>query len=101
MRVRAAYAVLALGAALGVVMVLLIVTAPDTHPRAPAPVPTDGCVSIPADELYVQRAYACSDGTRVLTFSDVTARDACLKVATTFGVMVIDEESTWVRIRTL
>lgn len=97
MRVRTAYVILGIGACLAMVMVLLIATSPDTHPRTP--VPTGGCASVPADELYVQHAYTCTDGTQVLMFADVTARDAYLKVAEGYGVITLSSGDAWVRIR--
>jgi hypothetical protein len=101
MRVRTAYLILAIGAALAGVMVLLIATAPDTHPRVPAPAPTRGCTPIETGELYVQRAYACMDGTQVLTFTDVTARDAYLVVANGYGVVTLSRGDTWAQIKPL
>jgi hypothetical protein len=39
----------------------------------------------PTDELYVQDAVRCADGSRVLTFADNEARDQFVEVAEGFG----------------
>lgn len=61
-----------------------------------------GCHEVEAKELYVQRAYACDDGTRVLTFADVAARDAYLTAAEAFGQVTVERSSggaAWARVR--
>ena len=47
-----------------------------------------GCESptpAPTEELYVQDAVECADGSRVLTFADNQARDDFVEVAEGFG----------------
>lgn len=95
MRLRTAYVILGIGACLAAVMVWLIVA-----PARTAPPPIDGCSEVTNEELYVQRAYVCGDGSRVVTFSDVTARDAYMDIATHYGVITLSEGNAWVRIRT-
>lgn len=95
MRPPHAWAVLLLGVGVLVAMVLLAL------PPAPLPAPTYGCMPIDTGELYVQHAYACTDGTRVLTFSDVTQRDEYARVAEGFGVTIIDRGEAWIRVRPL
>jgi hypothetical protein len=63
---------------------------------------TADCEEVEAKELYVQRAYACDDGTRVLTFADVAARDAYLTTAEAFGQVTVERSSdgaAWARVR--
>lgn len=99
-RTRVGVAWFVLGVPLGIILVvvlLLMLMSPDPAERAPV----DGCTEVPAQELYVQHAYTCSDGTSVLTFSDVTARDDYLRVAEHYGVVTLGKGSTWIRIRTL
>lgn len=61
--------------------------------------PTEGCTEVTTEELYVQHAYNCPDGTRVLTFADSSARDDFLKVAEHFGAVTVDKGATWARTR--
>jgi hypothetical protein len=61
--------------------------------------PLDGCQETASRELYVQRAYACSDGTRVVTFADDQARDAYLTTAESFGTVTIERGIGWARVR--
>ena len=95
MGVRRAYVIIGIGVALIIVAVVLALRPQSTR------APTQGCTPTSTGELYVQHAYACDDGTRVLTFSDVTARDAYTSVATHYGVVIIDEGERWIRIRPL
>lgn len=101
MRMGVAWFVLCMPLVLVLVVVLLIATYPDarSHPRDRAPV--EGCTEVEASELYVQHAYTCNDGTSVLTFVDVTARDAYLGVAEHYGLVALSKGSTWIRVRTL
>ena len=61
--------------------------------------PTAGCTEVSTEELYVQHAFECPDGTRVLTFADSSARDDFLKVANHFGAVTVDQGATWARTR--
>lgn len=61
--------------------------------------PVDGCSEIEAKELYVQRAYECPDGTRVVTFADDSARDDYLRTAEHFGTVKVDSGTRWLRVR--
>lgn len=61
--------------------------------------PLDGCSEIEAKELYVQRAYECQDGTRVVTFADDSARDDYLRTAEHFGTVTVDRGQGWARVR--
>jgi hypothetical protein len=61
--------------------------------------PLAGCHEVQAKELYVQRAYVCDDGTRIVTFVSGEARDSYLKVAEGFGAVTIDRGVQWARVR--
>lgn len=61
--------------------------------------PTAGCSEVTTEELYVQKAFTCPDGTRVVTFTDSNARDDYLKVAEHFGQATVDKGATWARVR--
>lgn len=60
---------------------------------------TADCDEVAAQELYVQRAFQCEDGTRVVMFADDRARDAYLDVAEHFGTVTVERGSSWARIR--
>lgn len=69
-------------------------------PSTPAPsAPIAGCTEVDTREMYVQHAYACPDGTRVVTFADESARDDYVRVAEHFGTVVLDFGPTWAHIR--
>ena len=61
--------------------------------------PTAGCTEVSTEELYVQHAFECPDGTRVLTFATSTARDDFLRVAEGFGAVTVERGPTWARTR--
>lgn len=61
--------------------------------------PTAGCSEVTTEELYVQQAFTCPDGTRVVTFATTQARDDYLKVAEHFGAVTADKGATWARVR--
>ena len=60
---------------------------------------TADCDEVAAQELYVQRAFQCEDGTRVVLFVDAEARDAYLAVAEHFGTVIVDRGDWWARVR--
>ena len=61
--------------------------------------PTAECSEVTTEELYVQKAFSCPDGTRVLTFATAAARDDYLKVAEHFGTVTVERGTTWARVR--
>lgn len=70
-----------------------------TFAQVAASPPLDDCHEVVTQELYVQHAYACEDGARVVTFAGTDARDAYLKVAEYFGTVTLDRGDRWARIR--
>lgn len=79
-----------------VALVIAFTQASDGIRDAP---PIDGCNEVEAKELYVQRAYECQDGTRVVTFADDSARDDYLRTAEHFGAVTVDRGNGWARVR--
>jgi hypothetical protein len=91
-------------AALGVIAAVLVSVAlfTDTGGSGGADVdgpPLAGCHEVEAKELYVQHAYVCDDGTRIVTFATGEARDNYLKVAEGFGTVTVDRGLQWARVR--
>lgn len=81
-------------AAAAVLLVFVVLDAPVGDPA-----PTAGCSEVISKELYVQHAYECPDGTRVLTFIDDAARDDFLKIAEHFGATLVEQGPAWARTR--
>lgn len=83
------------------VTAVVLVAGRDTSSNAGASsaAPTAGCSEVSTEELYVQHAYSCQDGTRVLTFATTQGRDDYLKVAEGFGTVTVDKGATWARVR--
>lgn len=99
-QIKITIAVLAAVVALSVGAVLLFWPDGDAPASTPAPsAPIAGCTEVDTKEMYVQHAYACPDGTRVVTFADESARDDYVRVAEHFGTVVLDFGPTWARIR--
>jgi hypothetical protein len=103
---RTLAALIAAGAGLvaAVVVLLVVVLGGDDAggrdgAASSASAPISGCSEATTEELYVQHAYTCPDGTRVLTFATMQARDDYLKVAEGFGAVATDKGATWVRLR--
>lgn len=63
------------------------------------PPPLDGCHEVDSSEMYVQRAYDCGSGERVITFVDAAACNDYLAIAEHFGAEVLARGVTWARIR--
>jgi hypothetical protein len=82
-----------------VVTVIVLVAGGGGADGAGSAAPTAGCTEVATEELYVQHAYDCPDGTRVLTFADSSARDDFLKVAEHFGAVTVERGATWARTR--
>lgn len=97
-RLRAWIVFAALGvlAAVTVAIALLSDGGSDADTDGP---PLNGCHEVQAKELYVQHAYACDDGTRIVTFASGEARDSYLKVAEGFGAVTVDRGAQWARVR--
>ncbi len=91
------------GIAVGVVIVAVVIAlaAGDKGGSGDgaAAAPTAGCSEVTTEELYVQKAYDCQDGTRVLTFATTQSRDDFLRVAESFGAVAVDKGATWARTR--
>lgn len=90
------FAALGLAAAAFAAVALL---ADGTGAAGDAPPPLDGCHEVTTQELYVQHAYACDDGSRVVVFTDGRARDDYLKTAEYFGTVTLDRGPRWARVR--
>lgn len=103
MRRSTAFVVVGAAAALVVAAVIaLVLIAPwggGDGGGAGSAAPTDGCSEVTTEELYVQKAFTCPDGTRVVTFASTAARDDYLKVAEHFGTVTVDRGATWARVR--
>lgn len=61
--------------------------------------PLAGCHEVEAKELYVQHAYTCDDGTRLVTFATLDARDGYLKIAEGYGTVTVERGDRWARVR--
>ena len=81
------------------VIAVVLTAGKDGGGGAGSAAPTAGCSEVATEELYVQKAFGCPDGTRVVTFATTAARDDYLKVAEHFGVVTVDRGATWARIR--
>lgn len=92
----------AVGAVIATVVVLVVLNlGGDDKAGADAgsAAPTAGCSETTTEELYVQKAFTCPDGTKVLTFATTQARDDYLKVAEHFGQATVERGATWARVR--
>ena len=78
----------------GIVVVLLL-----PEDDAASSPPLDGCHEVQTRELYVAQAYACDDGTRVVTFADDRVRDDYIETAERFGTVIVDRGPRWTRVR--
>jgi len=77
--------------------------AAEQNPVEQNPAEQGGCNSTSpheesTDELYVRELFICTKNSMLYTFNNSEARDQRREAAETFGVIVIDEGDTWIKV---